>query len=112
MPRGDGDPPAARGDWDGAEAAYRNLVRLRRLAYPGNDVRITDAQIELARCLGALGRVEEAEPLLEEGLRRVEAGFGPDHARTNAVRARVAALYEAWGKPDRARQYRDAGSAP
>ncbi|MHC4970109.1 MAG: serine/threonine-protein kinase [Planctomycetota bacterium] len=102
----------ARGDWEGAEAAYRNLVRLRRLAYPGNDARITYAQIDLAQCLGALGRVEEAEPLLEEGLGRVEAGFGPDHARTKAVRGRIAALYEAWGKPDRARQYRDAGSTP
>jgi serine/threonine protein kinase/Tfp pilus assembly protein PilF len=102
----------ARGDWDGAETTYQDLVRLRRLAYPGNDARITDAQIDLAQCLGALGRVEEAEPLLVEGLRRVEAGFGPDHARTKTVRARIAALYEAWGKPDRARQYRDAGTAP
>ena len=64
------------------------------------------AQIEQARCLKELGRFEEAEPLLLVGLRRVEAEHGPDHDQTNAVRAHLAALYEAWGKPDEAQQYR------
>ncbi|MHC5005991.1 MAG: serine/threonine-protein kinase [Planctomycetota bacterium] len=97
---------AGEGDWTGAEQAYAELIRLRRLAYSGDDLRITMAQIEQAGCLKELGRFEEAEPLLLVGLRRVEAEHGPDHGQTNSVRARLAALYEAWGKPDEAQQYR------
>jgi tetratricopeptide (TPR) repeat protein len=97
---------AAGGDWMGAEQAYGELIRLRRLAYSGDDLRIMMAQIERARCLEELGRFEEAEPLLLVGLRRVEAEHGPNHAQTNAVRDRLAALYEAWGKPDEAQPYR------
>ncbi|MHC4306036.1 MAG: tetratricopeptide repeat protein [Planctomycetota bacterium] len=103
---------AARGDWAEAEAANRELIRLRRLAYPGDDLRITMAEIELARCLRELGRFDEAEPLLLVGLRRIEAEHGPDHAQTKAVRDRLALLYEAWGKLQRAQQYRGADSAP
>jgi tetratricopeptide (TPR) repeat protein/tRNA A-37 threonylcarbamoyl transferase component Bud32 len=97
---------AAGGDWTGAEQAFGELIRLRRLAYSGDDLRITMAQVERARCLKKLGRFEEAEPLLLVGLRRIEAEHGPDHAQTNAVRDRLAALYEAWGKPDEAQPYR------
>jgi tetratricopeptide (TPR) repeat protein len=97
---------AGKGDWTGAEQAYGELIRLRRLAYSGDDLRITMAQNDRARCLTELGRFEEAEPLLLVGLRRVEAEHGPDHAQAKAVRNRLAALYEAWGKPDEAQQYR------
>ena len=64
------------------------------------------AQIELARSLRELGRFAEAEPLLQESLRRVEAQYGPDHAQTKAVREHLVALYEAWGKSDQTQQYR------
>ncbi|MHC4446565.1 MAG: tetratricopeptide repeat protein, partial [Planctomycetota bacterium] len=103
---------AGKGDWAGAEQAYRELIRLRRLAYTGDDLRIAMAQLDQARCLKELGHFEEAEPLLLVGLRRVEAEHGLDHTQTKAVRARLAALYEAWGKPDQAQQYRDAAPAP
>jgi tetratricopeptide (TPR) repeat protein/tRNA A-37 threonylcarbamoyl transferase component Bud32 len=103
---------AAEGNWTEAEQAYVELLRLRQRAYPGDDLRITMAQIEQARCLKELGRFEEAEPLLLVGLRRVEAAYGPQHGQTNAVRARLAALYDAWDKPDQAEQYRDPDPAP
>ena len=41
--------------------------------------------------LRALGRVEEAEPLLARALANYEASYGPDHASTHAVRALMAA---------------------
>jgi serine/threonine protein kinase/Tfp pilus assembly protein PilF len=98
---------ANKGDWRGAEGAYRELVELRSMAYPAGDLRITWAQVDLARCLRELGRYEEAETLLQECLRRVEDQLGPDDDGTNLIREHFVALYEAWGKPDRAAPYRN-----
>ncbi|MHC4219467.1 MAG: tetratricopeptide repeat protein, partial [Planctomycetota bacterium] len=103
---------STKGDWEGAEEAYRQLVDLRQLAYTADNLMITWATVEVARCLTKLNRFVEAEPMLQEALRRVESEHGRDHARTKTVRTHLAALYEAWGKPDQAQQYRDATSAP
>jgi hypothetical protein len=34
------------------------------------------------------------------------AAFGADHSRVERVRERMAELYDAWGKPDKARELR------
>ena len=65
-----------------------------------------------------MGRYAEAQEQLLEAHRVLDAAVGDGHIRTiRAVRA-LANLYEAWGKPDQADEYRailghdsDAGEA-
>ncbi|MBK7403094.1 MAG: serine/threonine protein kinase [Phycisphaerales bacterium] len=44
----------------------------------------------VGRCLHALGRSAEAEPLLDQALRIMQAGLGPDHERTLKIAATLA----------------------
>jgi eukaryotic-like serine/threonine-protein kinase len=67
--------------------------------------RIADAESVLGGCLAAQGRFQEAEPLLLAGYEalRTEKGLGTRYLPP--ARERLAGLYEAWGKPERARAY-------
>ena len=59
----------------------------------------------LGHCLARMGRFAEAEPYVVggyEGLREVQ---GPDHRRTRLALERVIELYEAWGRPEKAREF-------
>jgi tetratricopeptide (TPR) repeat protein len=51
------------------------------------------------RALGPLGRLAEAEPLLEESLDIYLEQLGPDHARTRTVRAELATVRRLLGAP-------------
>jgi serine/threonine-protein kinase len=64
------------------------------------------AQSAYGLCLGRAGRFPEGEQVLLEALLITEAALGPDHARVGIVRTRLAEMYEAWGKPEEAAQYR------
>jgi len=58
-------------------------------------------------CLTGLRRYEEAETELLRALPALEAAMGQDDRMTGLARARLVALYEAWGRPERAAQYRE-----
>lgn len=50
-------------------------------------------------------RYAEAEPLLTDSHNALEASLSGRDPRTLAARRRLAALYEAWHKPDMAARY-------
>ncbi|HLB55026.1 MAG TPA: serine/threonine-protein kinase [Gemmatimonadales bacterium] len=56
-------------------------------------------------CLTRLRRFSEAEAALHGGLQVLEREFGAGHWRVDSARSRLRTLYEAWGKPERAREY-------
>ncbi len=61
---------------------------------------------DLGRSLTWQRHYQEAEPLLLRSLEARSAAWGQEHGRTlRSVRA-LAALYDAWGKPEQARAYR------
>ena len=60
----------------------------------------------LGACLTAEGRYAEAEALLLRAHAGLESSRGRDHERTVEARQRLVALYEAWGRPDRAARWR------
>jgi hypothetical protein len=60
----------------------------------------------LGACLSALQRYAEAEPLLQGSYATFKARFGPQHKRTQPVIRYLMNLYEAWGKPEKAAEYR------
>ena len=63
-------------------------------------------QSGLGYCLLRLEQFEEAETVLLEAEEHLLAMVGPDHPWTRSTRDRLAQLYDAWEKPDRAAEWR------
>jgi hypothetical protein len=84
----------------------REAVAIRKQAYVNDHPRIAHATSLLGESLAAQGRHAEAEPLLVEGYEGLTAQRGAGHEQTQEARRRLADLYEAWGKPERAAAYR------
>ncbi len=95
-----------------AEPVLRECLELRRRTLAGDHWLIPNTESNLGAALAGQRRFEEAEPLLVDAYETLR-----DHARASPARRRqalerVVALYEAWGKPDRAAEWRsrlDAG---
>ncbi len=92
-----------------AEPWLRESLELRRRALPEGHWLIASSQSVLGACLAAERRYREAEALLLQAHAGLEASRGRDHERTVETRGRLVALYEAWGRPDRAASWRDVG---
>ncbi len=103
---------AARGDAAGCEAEARPALEVLRRAFGPDHWRVADAESVLGGCLVGLGRYAEAEPLLVRGYEIVRKAQGDAKSYTRDARARLAALYRAWGKPDLATRYETAPGAP
>ena len=58
------------------------------------------------RCLVTLRRYDEAESVLQEGYQILEVALGADHARSIKAIRSLADLYDAWGKPQHAAEWR------
>ncbi len=89
--------------------SHQTLSRAIRL------LRENDVQDEMARgllekhygrTLVALGRYEEAEPYLQRSLDTLTLVLGASHRRTQSTLEALVELYESWGKPDRAAEWR------
>jgi hypothetical protein len=61
----------------------------------------------LGRCLTDLGRFDEAESQLLATYERELAMRGARHRNTREVVTNLIRLYEAWGRPDEAAQWRN-----
>ena len=57
----------------------------------------------LGAVLTGQGKYAEAERLVVDGFKRMDAAPAPQRRLT---RARIVKLYEAWGKPDKATEWR------
>jgi tetratricopeptide (TPR) repeat protein/predicted Ser/Thr protein kinase len=94
------------GDAAGGESHLRRALELRGRLLPRGHWQIAYAQGALGECLSARARYAEAEPLLVESHDGLHAGLGPQDPRTREARHRLAALYQALGKPDMAERFR------
>jgi tetratricopeptide (TPR) repeat protein len=90
-----------------AESYLRESLELRRRALPPGHWLIASSESGLGACLAAERRYREAEALLLQAHAGLLASRGHDHERTVETRQRLVALYEAWGRPDRAAPWRD-----
>jgi len=88
-----------------AEPLVRESLELRRKSLPPGHWLIASSESVLGACLTAEGRYREAEALLLRAHAALESSRDRDHERTVEARQRLAALYEAWGRPDRAAQW-------
>jgi tetratricopeptide (TPR) repeat protein len=101
-----------RGALDQALAALGPLLDAVQRALPAEHWYPAGVEGWYGRTLAGLGRYPEAETHLLAALQRFQATVGEAHPRTQKLRAQLAELYAAWGKPDEAQRYRAAPAPP
>jgi tetratricopeptide (TPR) repeat protein len=119
---------ADREDYPASEALFRQALAMDRKTLGEKHPDVASKLINLSRALLEQGKYEEAASVLQEGLQITQASLGGDHplmafgkiylarvflarndpAAAEATRARLVALYEAWGRPEKAAPYRRA----
>lgn len=90
-----------------AEPLLQESVATLRQAVSEPPWRVARAESVLGEGLVALRRFDEAEPLLIQAHATLLAEKGATFSETGAALDRLVVLYEAWGKPDQAAQWRD-----
>jgi tetratricopeptide (TPR) repeat protein len=95
-----------RGDAAGAEPVLRKCLDIRRNAYPEEHLHVNLAKQALGGCLAVLERYEEAEKLLLEAYRGISESLGAESTQATAASQALASLYETWGRPAQAADYR------
>jgi tetratricopeptide (TPR) repeat protein len=106
----------ARGEAAAAEPLIRDALRIRLLApqavpnrrriLPEDDWSIGAAKSLLGASLAALGRYSDAETVLLEARRDLEALSPPPLREVQTATTRLVDLYRAWGKAAEADRYR------
>jgi tetratricopeptide (TPR) repeat protein len=99
-----GEVLAAEGQAPKAEAMLREGLEIRRKKLPKDDPEIAEAGSALGACLTRLSRFDEAESLLL-GSYPILMAKRSASASTRDARQNLLDLYNAWGKPDKAREY-------
>jgi serine/threonine-protein kinase len=99
-----GNVHLARGEPAQAERFFREALVVLAAAFQEGHEQRAVVESALGEALTAQGRYAEAETLLLGALPSLEAVRHEDVART---RERLAALYDAWGRPEDAARYRE-----
>ncbi|MBN2562642.1 MAG: serine/threonine protein kinase [Phycisphaerae bacterium] len=89
-----------------AEGVLREALEIRRNALSGGHWLIATAESLLGGALTAQGRYEDAEALLLRSHPIIRDRRGEEDSRAVAALERIVELYEAWGKPEKAAEYR------
>jgi hypothetical protein len=87
------------------ERMLRDALDIRQRVLPPSHWRIGYTQALLGRCLAAQRSFTDAEQLLLKGYELLFAKRGDGREETRETAGGLVALYEAWGKPDRAALY-------
>jgi eukaryotic-like serine/threonine-protein kinase len=95
-----------KGSPESAEPLLREGLEIRLKTLPEGDRRTAQTKSILGGCLTALRRYDEAEPLLVEGYSILRVKRGERHKVTQEALKRLVNLYEVWGKPEKAAEYR------
>ena len=89
-----------------AESVLRQGLDIRLEKLGAEHWQTGEAKSMLGRCLTALNRYDEAEPLLLDGYRTLEQALGAEDRNTLTALRRLVALYEASDQSAKASQYR------
>jgi len=69
-------------------------------------LKMAEYQVNYGECLTHLKRFDEAESLLLIGYSCFKENLGEAHENTGEAKEKIADFYEAWGKPEKAAEYR------
>jgi len=92
-----------------AEPLLRHALGVQQRSYKAGDWRLAATRSLLGEACGKLSRFAEAETYLLRAFESLHATPGSEGQETREALdnlARLAALYEAWGRPERAARYR------
>lgn len=95
-----------------AERVLTRCLESRRRTLPPGHWLIGSATSLLGAAVAGQQRWEEAERLLKEGLATMQASEQTPGGRVAEARARLVELYDAWGRPDQAAQFKSKTAAP
>lgn len=90
-----------------AEPMLKEAVSIFEKALGQNHWLFANGKSLYGACLTKLGRYSEAEAQLLEAHTGLKSSMGEKHERTKTVIGRLIELYEAWGQPAKATQYRE-----
>lgn len=100
------------GELEEAEERIAKAITIYKGAHPPSHWRIAYAESVQATIRVSQGRFAEAENILRTSYDTVVAAKGPRSHSTREILDRFVDLYEAWGKPAKAEEYRLRGIAP
>ena len=78
---------------------------MRKQALPEGSWEIAEAESELGGCLAALGRFDEAEPILLRSYQLLKQKRGGESKQTRLALDHIIDLYKAWGRLPQAAPY-------
>jgi len=107
-----GDLLMERGAYEEALPLLEVALEGQRKVLPEKDITVGVASASYGRCLLALRRYGEAETALLAAHEVALAVRGEAHAETQALGRDLAALYDAWGKPEQGARWRAAPRTP
>ncbi|MCI0490048.1 MAG: serine/threonine-protein kinase [Blastocatellia bacterium] len=96
----------AKGEAQAAEAMLREALEIRQKSLPAGHWRIAEAESLLGACLAESNNLAEAEPLLLQSYETLKSNRGERNKTTMRTLSEIIKLYEAWGKPAKAAEYR------
>ena len=102
----------ARGKVDQAEALIVVTLKVRRRILGDEHSSTVASMRTLARSLLSQGKLNEAEPLLLEAYPLLKKTAGPGGERTRGVLQQLIELNDAWGKLEKAEEYRKLLESP
>lgn len=91
---------------DEATPLFEGAIEGARDALPDGDWYTGVFQMRFAECLAGRNRFVEAEDALLDAHRILAAALGEEHGRVAAAVTALIENYDAWGKPDRADEWR------
>ena len=101
-----------QGRLDKAESLYLEALAMERRLFGAQHPVLSATLSRYGGCLTEMKRYPEAEEKLLEAYGIAKALLGEQHPRTKQTAARLAHLYEAWGKPDKAAEYEALSAKP
>lgn len=95
-----------KSDYKTAASLLTNAFEIQHKTFPENHWQIATTKLLLGVCSKETKEYEKAESLLITAYSIINSRFGVDHPRTQAALNSIVNLYESWGKPDKAEEYR------
>ncbi len=96
-----------KGDCAAALPIFEEALHIRKESVAADNWRIAQIEALLGGCLTALGRYDEAEPLLLASFPRIERARGADDPITRDARRRLVDYYTATDQPTLAAKYQN-----
>jgi tetratricopeptide (TPR) repeat protein len=94
------------GDFEEAAALLREALSIRRAQFGDRNDQVAYALRNLAEAYLRANSFEDAEPLLLESVETFTANHGEQYGMTKNTIQALITLYEQWGKPDQAAEWR------